>query len=707
MKMKSTALPISPLFSGVRWLAPMLALVLSLLCAGSLVAQAPAKRLPTFAGVSYGPHERNVLDFWQAKSSGPAPVVVFIHGGGFANGSKENLKPRTLDALLEAGISVVAVNYRYYTQAPLPAALHDCWRALQFVRARAGEWNLDKTRVAATGGSAGAIASMYLAFHDDMANPASEDPVERESTRLTAVATTAGQTTLDTDWWVQNVPGWPADGGAQADGHARRRWGASEIDFPKLIAESSALKLISADDPPIWMSYAMRPADPMPSDAKAATNWRVHHVAFGTALKRAMDDFGLESHLNHPGVAESARKFPSLEAFLRAKLQPGLSVTERDPENITAAVPLPDQVKTMPPPYPPSPVIADMILDWSTHERHALGSDNWQTTWANDGYLYSAWGDGGGVGAVGNAGRVGLGYARIEGDWNDYRIYNVWGGVEPENVAQFSGKSWGTISVDGVLYSWVIPDIPDSGPPRDHYRYIELARSTDHAATWTKANWRWHGDDNLIIPTFLVFGKDNAGARDGYIYSYFIRPARPGISQAEMGLEVHRPGAVFLARVPKEKIFTSRDAYEWFTGLAPDGQPEWGTLDAKQPVFENPAGTGWCLSASYNPGIGRYLLGVEHTASHSGVTAIFDAPEPWGPWTTVKYWTPSNRFGAARTGSAMDWRDNVFFLAFVPKWLSADGLDFTLVFTGGGRGKDNDSFNAIRGKFLLRDRRQP
>ncbi|MBE0534752.1 MAG: hypothetical protein IH624_03720, partial [Phycisphaerae bacterium] len=43
-------------------------------------------------------------------------------------------------------------------------------------------------------------------------------------------------------------------------------------------------------------------------------------------------------------------------------------------------------------PYPPSPVIADMSLDWSTHQREALGSDNWQLTWADDDHQYGAWG---------------------------------------------------------------------------------------------------------------------------------------------------------------------------------------------------------------------------------------------------------------------------------------------------------------------------
>ncbi len=355
-------------------------------------------------------------------------------------------------------------------------------------------------------------------------------------------------------------------------------------------------------------------------------------------------------------------------------------------------------------PYPPSPVIIDFSLDWSTHRRGAPGSDNFQLTWADDDNQYGWWGDGGGFGGTNSDGRVGLGFARIEGDASDWKGYNVWGGKDPENPAQFDGKSWGTISVDGALYSWIVPDVPDTGGPRDHYRYIELARSTDHGASWTKADWRWQVEDDLIVSTFLNFGKDNDGARDEYVYSYFIRPQSTDITQLSFGLNVHKPGAVFLARVHKDRLFAGRDHYAWFAGMH-DGEPKWGDLNEKQPVFEDANGTGWCLSASYNPGLSRYLLATEHTHSHvDNLLGIFDAPEPWGPWTTVKYWTRDDRFGEIRKGSDLDWNFNVFFLAFAPKWLSDDGRTFTLTFTGGGRGKDNDSFNTLRGRFELRQR---
>src|SRR5262245_21039755 len=79
-------------------------------------------------GVAYGTHPRQVLDFYQAKSDKPTPVVFYIHGGGWQNGDKKT-NPQ---AFLDKGISVVAINYRYVKngveekiEPPVKAPLED------------------------------------------------------------------------------------------------------------------------------------------------------------------------------------------------------------------------------------------------------------------------------------------------------------------------------------------------------------------------------------------------------------------------------------------------------------------------------------------------------------------------------------------------------------------------------------------------------
>jgi len=273
------------------------------------------QRVPTYSDVKYGPHEQNAIDFYKTQSDEPTPLAVFIHGGGFRGGSKKNLNRKVLQELLDAGISVAAVEYRFISHKPLPAAHHDSLRALQFIRSKANEWNIDKTRVGAFGGSAGAQICMWLAFHDEMADTSSPDPMKRESSRLTCVATNGGQTTMDFNWWMRWVPGYekPHRDRAEAFGDI------TDEEFDKVIQDISALYLISTDDPPIFMSYGMKPDDPVPTDAKRAQGWKVHHVVFGVKLKEKMDELGIEADLKYPGAKTTYRSIPG---FFIKKLKP-------------------------------------------------------------------------------------------------------------------------------------------------------------------------------------------------------------------------------------------------------------------------------------------------------------------------------------------------------------------------------------------------
>jgi hypothetical protein len=261
-----------------------------------------------------------------------------------------------------------------------------------------------------------------------------------------------------------------------------------------------------------------------------------------------------------------------------------------------------------------------------------------------------------------------LGFGRVEGSWNNYTAFNVWGGANPENPARFDGKSFGLLSVEGTLYAWW-------GPGSDNRFAAEtrVLRSTDHGKTWMKSEWKFTRGDNIFAGTFLNFGQDYTRARDNYVYVYFPR----GSSWA-----VHRPGRADLARVPKAKIM-DRDAYEFFAGWNANGEPTWtSNLAAREPVFEDPNGLR-TVSVIYNPGLQRYLLTVDHTERSVGNLGLFEAPQPWGPWRTVAYYTNWNGF----TGTISYY--------FSPKWFSPDGKQFTLIFT------QDDSWNTLRGSFSI------
>ncbi|MBI3911476.1 MAG: alpha/beta hydrolase [Armatimonadetes bacterium] len=259
-------------------------------------AQGQALPQPDLQNVQYGPHERNLLDLWKAKSDQPTPLVVFIHGGGFRSGDKSDLAPSLLRRCLAAGISVAAINYRLSQDAPFPAPMLDSARAIQFLRLHAEEWHLDPRRVAATGGSAGAGISLWLGFHDDLADPRSEDPAARQSTRLSCMAVIGAQTSYDPRF-IKNLiggrayqhPALPLFYGLKPD----------ELDTPqahKLYEEASPINYVSAGDPPVFLFYS-EPKGSLPPDAPPGQG--IHHPRFGEALKEKLDPLKIECVLRH------------------------------------------------------------------------------------------------------------------------------------------------------------------------------------------------------------------------------------------------------------------------------------------------------------------------------------------------------------------------------------------------------------------------
>ncbi|MBI1337344.1 MAG: alpha/beta hydrolase fold domain-containing protein [Phycisphaera sp.] len=314
-----------------RIVRPFLTAGVSVLCLAfstAVLAQQYGRNVPepTKVGIAYGPDERNVMDLWLAEGEGPRPVVVNYHSGGWYEGSKERLgRDLGVKQLLDAGISVVAVNYRLIPQnpttpqtidanvpPPVDAPMSDARRALQFVRYHARDWNIDPNRVGLSGGSAGGCTSLWLAFHDDMADPKSDDPVLRQSTRVTCAAVGWPQTTLDPaqgrEWIPDLQYGAHAFGmGSVDDALARRN------QLMPWIKEYSPAAWVSKDDPQVCLIFSK------PPDLGNGGGDPTHSTNFGAGLKAICDQTGVECVLFYKGVEKV--KYNNATAYLIEKLK--------------------------------------------------------------------------------------------------------------------------------------------------------------------------------------------------------------------------------------------------------------------------------------------------------------------------------------------------------------------------------------------------
>jgi CubicO group peptidase (beta-lactamase class C family) len=311
--------------------------------------------------------------------------------------------------------------------------------------------------------------------------------------------------------------------------------------------------------------------------------------------------------------------------------------------------PLVEAVTDGPAPYPPSPVISG--IEWapaSAIVRRAKDSDNWPITWADDGHLYAAYGDGTGfVPKVPT--KLSLGLARVEGGPADFKGVNVRSPtLEQTGDGKAGKKASGLLAVDDVLYLWA----RNAGNAR-------LAWSADRGKTWTWAGWKL--TTSFGCPTFLNFGKGYAGARDGFVYVYS--------HDADSAYEA--ADRIVLARAPKGRL-RERGAYEFFRGLGAKGEPLWTKDVAGRGAVFTHRGRCYRSGISYNAALKRYLWCQTlpgGDARFRGGFGVYDAPEPWGPWTTV-YFTREWDVGPGETSS------------FPTAWMSADGKTLHLVFSG-------------------------
>ncbi len=312
-------------------------------------------------------------------------------------------------------------------------------------------------------------------------------------------------------------------------------------------------------------------------------------------------------------------------------------------------------------PCPPSPIIKG--IEWAPAAgiiRKARGSDNWPMTWGDDDHQYTAYGDGRGF-KPNVERKLSMGLCRVTGGPGGFQGVNLRSSTAERTGGGASGpKVSGILMVDRVLYILV----RNTGNS-------QLAWSTNRGQTWTWSDWKF--TTSFGYPTFLNFGRDYEGARDEYIYIY----------SQDSNSAYKRSDQMVLARVPAKQI-TRREAYRFFQKLE-EGKPVWSAdITRRGPVFTHRAAC-YRSSVSYNAALKRYLwcqTGPGKDTRFRGGIGIFDAPEPWGPWTTVFY--------------IKKWDVGPGETSCLPtKWMSKDGRTVHLVFSG------NDSFSVRKGTLLL------
>jgi hypothetical protein len=313
-------------------------------------------------------------------------------------------------------------------------------------------------------------------------------------------------------------------------------------------------------------------------------------------------------------------------------------------------------------------------------------SDNWAITWGADGHQYATFGDGIGF-RTRDDDRGSLGVVRIEGDQSDYSAFDVF--KTNRNVGPgWTGKSYGILDIDGTLWMWRA----GTGSDASALAFSRLYRSDDKGASWSKTGVQFDSDDfpdtgyGPAVPTFLQYGRGYRGARDGFVYSYFYE-------DKGSGWDVQRPGEIVLARVPVDRM-ERKDAYEFFSG-GEDGTPAWSRDPSERlPVFTDASNGVMRTSVSFNRGLGKYFLITQQVSRHRDDGAhigIYAADTPWGPWDTVLLASPwALGLQTPSAGKTVYWN-------FSNKWLSNDGRQFVMVYTG----PEQDGWGTVEGRFEL------
>jgi len=198
--------------------------------------------------------EKNLLlDLYQPeKSEGLLPVVVWIHGGAFRGGSKDDGQTQTASWLATQGYAVASINYRLSSEALFPAQIHDCKAAVRWLRANAAAYGLDSNRIGAFGASAGGYVSAMLGTAGGVPELEGDLGNLKESSRVQAVVDFFGPT----DFLKMDAAALP--GGQKhdpADSPESQLVGGPIQQNKDIVARANPITYVTRDSPPFLILH--------------------------------------------------------------------------------------------------------------------------------------------------------------------------------------------------------------------------------------------------------------------------------------------------------------------------------------------------------------------------------------------------------------------------------------------------------------------
>lgn len=287
--------------------------------------------------IAYDSKERTQFDIWLPNSNTATGLVIYVHGGGFTSGDKDFVYavqsggawdfPKDIRFLLQNKIAFATVRYTYLNNTGetegVKKPMNDVKRALQYIRSKAGDFNIDKNKIILAGNSAGAGTSLWIAFNNDFANSNSNDPVLKESSRVLAVVARETQSSYNIeDRWVKDVfvdynTTW-SQILTNETGNIQKIYGVSSTaqyessNIDNYRAEVDMLTLLTSDDPEIYLNNTLRdvvnPYNPYNADIPS------HHAFHARELKEKADAVGVKN-ISYYGKNPILYSHPSNETW--------------------------------------------------------------------------------------------------------------------------------------------------------------------------------------------------------------------------------------------------------------------------------------------------------------------------------------------------------------------------------------------------------